>query len=118
MEKSTKFEGNQLEKPPVQFLGYGGPKYIKNCPYRGRFQLVINMQEASIVGKVEKSILKINAALENRQEEYKPSTIEIEVKLFKYTVFILIDLDTILSHVSLKVVELCQLQTHKFKSHG
>lgn len=41
--------------------------------------------------------------------------IEIEGKLFKHNVSILIDLGACLSYVSPKAVELCQLQTHKFK---
>lgn len=64
VEQSTRLEGNESQKPPLQCWGCGGPHYTKNCPYHGRFEQVTNIQEASAVGEVAKSIPKLNAALE------------------------------------------------------
>ena len=42
-----------------------------------------NMQEASIVGEVVKSIPRINAALDDHQAEFQPTMIECEGMITK-----------------------------------
>eukprot|EP00253_Pinus_taeda_P004218 PITA_04218 len=60
-------------------------------------------------------MLKINAALEDRQADYQPTMIEFEGKIFDRTVSVLVDPGATLSYISPKVVESCGLQTTKFK---
>lgn len=58
----------------------------------------------------------INVALEDHQEDYWPTMIELEGELFNQTVSILIDTGASLSYVSINIVEKCHLQEHKFKN--
>ena len=62
-----------------------------------------------MVGEVERSMTRINAALEDRQEYYQPIMIKLEGKLINQPVSILVDLDASLSYASPKVVEKCCL---------
>lgn len=71
-----------------------------------------------MVGEIERSLPKINVALEDHQAEFQPTMIEFEGKLFGQTVSILIDPGAILSYVSPKIVEQCKLQEIKFKNPG
>lgn len=73
------------------------------------------IQEASTMGVVVRSIPKINAALEDHQEEYQPTMVEFEVKVFNQTVSIFIDPRANLNYIRPKVVEQCHLQYVKFK---
>ena len=74
-----------------------------------------NMQEASTVGDVARNIPRINATLEDLQVDYQPMMIELEGKLILQPVSILVDPGAILSYVNHKIVELCALQSYKFK---
>ena len=63
-----------------------------------------------------RNIPHINVALEDRQTDYQPTMIELEGKILTQSVSILVDPGASLSYVSPKVVELCKLKEHKFKS--
>ena len=58
---------------------------------------------------------RINVALVGHKEKYQPTMIELEGKIPNYVVSILIVPSNSLSYVSPKIVEMCQLQTSKFK---
>ena len=70
------------------------------------------------MGDVARNIPRINAALEDRQADYRPTMIELEGKLLSQPVSILVDPGASLSYVSPKVVEICKLQSQKLKTHG
>eukprot|EP00253_Pinus_taeda_P002643 PITA_02643 len=72
--------------------------------------------EASTVGKVGRSVPRINADLEDRKAEYQPTMVEFEGKISDLTISVLIDPGATLSYVSPKVVERCNLQSIKFKN--
>eukprot|EP00253_Pinus_taeda_P011178 PITA_11178 len=119
----TKGNGQQIRldnegvtRPPVQCWGCGGPHYIKNCPQRKGTEQLSQIQEASTVGEVGRSIPRINAALEDRQAEYQPTMVEFEGNISNLAVSILIDPGATLSYVSPKIVERCKLQSTKFKN--
>eukprot|EP00253_Pinus_taeda_P016529 PITA_16529 len=78
-------------RPPVQCWGCGGPHYIKNCPHRRNNDQVSQVYLASTVGDVARSMLRINAALEDRQADYQPTMIEFEGKISDKTVSVLVD---------------------------
>ena len=96
-------------------LGCGDAHYYRNYPQWGRNEVVTNLQEASIVGYVSRNIPRINAALEDRQADYQPTMIELEGKLLSQTVSVLVDLGASLSYISPKYVEICKLQSQKFR---
>ena len=59
---------------------------------------------------------RINAALENRQEDYQTSMVEVEGKINQIPISILIDQGDSLSYISPNLVEKCKLQVEKFTS--
>ena len=63
-----------------------------------------------------RSVPRINAALEDRQVEYKPSMVEFEGKISNLSLAVLIDPGATLSYVSPKIVEQCKLQSEKFRN--
>jgi len=67
------------------------------------------------VGDVGHSLPRINATLEDRQEEYQPTMVEFEGKILDLALTILIDPGATLGYISPKVVEHCKLQHVKFK---
>eukprot|EP00253_Pinus_taeda_P006640 PITA_06640 len=101
---------------PVQCWGCGGPQYIKNFPHRKGSDQVSQVYEASTVGDVARSLLRINAALEDQHADYQPTMIEFEGKIFDRIVSVLVDPGATLSYVSPKIVENCKLQPAKFKN--
>ena len=74
-----------------------------------------NMQEASTVSEVVRSMTRINVALDDHQEKYLLTVIECEGMIPKQSIFVLFYLGANLSYVSPKVVEICQLQSSKYK---
>lgn len=56
-----------------------------------------------------RNIPRINVALEDRQEDYQPTMIELEGKLLSQLVSILVDPGENLSYVIPKLVEICRL---------
>eukprot|EP00253_Pinus_taeda_P004903 PITA_04903 len=115
-ELPGKLDSEVTTRPPIQCWGCGGPHYIKNCPQRKGSEQISQIQEASTVGDVGRSIPRIDAALEDRQAEYQRTMVELEGKILDFFVTILIDPGATLSYISLKVVEHCKLQAIKFKN--
>ena len=62
------------------------------------------MQEETTVGDLSRGIPRINAALENRQDEYQTSMVEVEGMLNHKPISILIDPRDTLSYVSPSLV--------------
>eukprot|EP00253_Pinus_taeda_P034845 PITA_34845 len=114
-ESLGRVDNEGTTRPPVQCWGCGGPHYIKNCPHRKSSDQVSQVYEASTVGDVARFLPRINAALEDRQDDYQPKMIEFEGKIFDRTVSVLVDPGATLSYVSPKIVENCKLQLTKFK---
>lgn len=72
------------------------------------------MQESSMVGDVARSMPRINAALDDHQEEFQPTMIECKGTIAKQLISVLFDPSASLSYVSPKVVDKCRLQSSKF----
>jgi hypothetical protein len=57
-----------IPREPLKCWGCGEPHLLRNCPYKNSANKTIqNIQEASIVGDIGKSIHRINATLDGRQ---------------------------------------------------
>lgn len=108
-EQSGKIEVEIAARPLVRCWGCGGPHYVKNCPYRKVTVQVTELQEASTVGEVARSIPKINATLEHHQAKYQPTMVEFEGNIFSQTIPILIDPRSTLSYINPGMVEQCHL---------
>eukprot|EP00253_Pinus_taeda_P012585 PITA_12585 len=115
-EPQIRLDNEGTARPPLQCWGCGGPHYIKNCPQRKGTEQLSQIQEASTVGEVGRSVPRINAALEDRQVEYQPTMVEFEGKFSSLPISVLIDPGATLSYVNPKVVERCNLQSVKFKN--
>ena len=61
------------------------------------------------MGEIGKSFHRINAALEDRQEDHQSTIVEIEGTISNQNLSILIDRGDTLSYITLKMVENCQL---------
>ena len=85
------------------------PHYFKDFPVRKTNFNVHSIQEAVTVGDMERSMPRICARLENRQEDNQTSMVEIEGMINNQTISILIDQGTILSYISPRIVQLCKL---------
>ena len=66
------------------------------------------------VGNLARGMPSINAVLENRQDDFQTSMVEVEGKLTQKPISILIDLAASLSYVSPSLVEKCKLLVEKF----
>eukprot|EP00253_Pinus_taeda_P026215 PITA_26215 len=115
-EPPTRSDLEGMTRPPFQCWGCGGPHYVKNFPQRKGVDQISQIQEASTVGEVARSMPRINAALEDRQAEYQPSMVEFEGKISNLSIVVLIDPGATLSYVNPKVVEQCKLSSEKFRN--
>jgi len=115
-EQPVKLDSEGATRPLVQCWGCGGPHYVKNCPQQKGTKQVSQIQEASTVGDMGRSLPRINAALEDHQVEYRPTMVEFEGKISDLTITILNYPRATSSYISPKVVEHCKLQPIKFKS--
>ena len=61
-------------------------------------------------------MLRINAALENRQAEYQTSMVEVEGMINQTPITILIDPGPSLSYISTKMVEKCKFPIENFEN--
>ena len=55
-EHSNKYELETVAIPPLHCWGCGGPHYVKNCPYSKGEKPVAQIEEASTMGEVERSM--------------------------------------------------------------
>eukprot|EP00253_Pinus_taeda_P015011 PITA_15011 len=104
-EPPTRSNLEWTTRPPVQCWGCGGPHYAKNFPQRKGVDQISQIQEASTVGEVARSMPRINAALDDRQAEYQPTMVEFEGKISNLSIAVLIDPGATLSYISPKIVE-------------
>jgi hypothetical protein len=64
----------------------------KYCPHKGdRMRIAHNLKEADIVEDMGRSVPRIYATLENRQENYQSHMIEVERKIDNHSIAILND---------------------------
>jgi hypothetical protein len=67
--------------------------------------IVHNLQEASIVGDVGRSLHQIKAVVDGRQDEHQSFVVEIEGKINNTCISILIDPRATLSYITPSIVE-------------
>ena len=68
------------------------------------------------VGELARSMPRINAALENDQDDYQTSMVEVEGMINQTLVTILIDPGASLSYIAPQIVEKCKLFVDKFEN--
>jgi hypothetical protein len=87
---------------------------LRDFPHRKQNnRRVYNIQEATTVNNVARSMPKIYAALDNRQADHQASAVEMEGMIANQLISILIDPSSNLGYVSPQTVEKCKLQQVK-----
>ena len=98
-------------RKPLQCLGCGGDYMLRNCPHRnGNVSQVHNIQGDEIVGQVARTIPIIYTALEGRQTDHQSTVVEVEGKIDKQFVSILIDPGSTHSYITPRIVRIMILR--------
>jgi hypothetical protein len=104
----------ETKKGPLQCWGCGEPHLLRDFPHRNHdIKRVYNIQEATTINNVARSIPRIYATVENPQADHQVSVVELESIITRKPISILIDPGYNISYVSLRVVEACSLQRKK-----
>jgi hypothetical protein len=105
---------NNPKKEPLKCWDCGGEHLQRDCPHRQQNSgKIYNMQEATTVNDVARSVPQIYAALDNNQVDHQASMVEIEGMIFNHLVSVLIDPGSNLSYIAPRVVDKCKLQPQK-----
>ena len=87
---------------------------LRNCPYQnGSVSQVHNIQGAKTVGQVARTIPIIYATLENCQEDHQSTVVEVEGRISKQYLSILIDPGSTHSYITPKIFEICAFKKSK-----
>jgi hypothetical protein len=102
------------KREPFKCWGCGEEHLLRDCPRRQqRNKRVYNVQEATIVNDVARSMPQIYEALDNRQAYHHDSVVDMEDTIANHPVSILIDPGSNLSYVSPQTIEKYKLQQVK-----
>jgi hypothetical protein len=105
---------------PLKCWECGGPHLRRNCPCINTTNrtIVHNLQEASTVDDVGRSLHQINVVIDGQQADHQSSVVEIEGKINNTRISILIDPGATLSYITPGVVESNKLKKMKTQNHG
>jgi hypothetical protein len=102
---------DNTKREPLKCWGCGEEHLLRDCPHRQQNnRRVYNVQEATTVNDVARSMPQIYAALEDRQADHQASVVETKGMIPNHLVSILIDPGSNLSCVSPQTIEKCSLQ--------
>jgi hypothetical protein len=90
----------------LKFWGFGEEHLMRDFPHRKQNNRIIyNIQEATIVNDVARSIPQIYATLDNRQDDHQASMVDMEGMISNQPVSILIDHGSNMCYVSPQTVK-------------
>jgi hypothetical protein len=108
---SAPVKNDNPKREPLKCWGYGEEHLLRDCPHQQQnSRRIYNIQEATIINDVARSVPQIYAALDNNQANHQASVVEIEGMISNHLVSILIDPGSNLSYITPKVVDKCKLQ--------
>jgi hypothetical protein len=111
---STPGKIDNPKKEPLKCWGCGEGHLLRDCPHRQQnSRRIYNVQEATTVNDVARSMPQIYAAVDNKQADHQASVVEMEGMITNHLVSILIDPGSNLSYIAPKAVDKCKLQPHK-----
>ena len=111
----SNYTKNFERKEPVKCWECNGPHYASIFPnWKKTISNIHTMHEEMNVGDLARTMPRINATLENRQEDYQTSMVEVGGKLNQIPISILIDPGASLSYISPNLVEKFKLSVEKF----
>ena len=70
-----------------------------------------NIQEAEIVGEVERVVLGIYAAQKDHQKDHQSTVLEVAGKIVEQSVSVLIDPRSTHNYIAPRIVEICALRS-------
>ena len=86
----------------------------RNYPYEnGYVRQAHEIQEAEIVGQVARTIHRIYAALEDLHADHQSTVVEVEGKIAKQTISILIDTGSTHRYITPRIVDICSFKKLK-----
>jgi hypothetical protein len=93
----------------------GEPHLRRNCPHliSANKTFVHNLQEASTMGDLGRSLHRINATIDGRQANHQSSVVDIRGKIHDTRISILIDPGATLSYITPNVVDSTKLKRLK-----
>ena len=101
-------------REPLKCWGCREEHLLRDCPHRQQNSWkVYNIQEATTVNDVARSVPQIYATLDNIQVDHQASMVEIEGMIFNHLVSVLIDPGSNLSYIAPKTVDKCKLHPQK-----
>jgi hypothetical protein len=102
------------KREPLKCWGCGEEHLLRDCPHRQQnSRRIYNIQEATTINDVARSVPQIYAALDNNQADHQASVVEIEGMISNHLVSVSIDPGSNLSYIAPKVVDKCKLQPQK-----
>ena len=111
---STPAKTDNPKKEPLKCWGCGEEHLLRDCPHRQQnSRRIYNVQEATTVNDVAKSVPQIYASLDNLQVDHQALVVEMEGIIANHLVSILIDPGSNLSYIAPKAVDKCKLKPHK-----
>jgi hypothetical protein len=116
--KMTDSFGKRPRQQPIKCWGCEGDHLYRDFPHKGEnMRIVHNIQEVDTVEDIGKSMPRIYAALDNKQEEYQSPMIEVEGKIDNHPIAILIDSGASHSYINPNLVEIFHLQRRKHEKY-
>ena len=95
-------------KEPLKCWECEGTHIQRNFPLLGESNKIVhNLQEASTVGEIVKSLHRINATLEDWHEYQQFAIVEIEGTISNQNISILIDRGANLNYITPKMMDNC-----------
>jgi hypothetical protein len=111
---STLRKTDNPKKEPLKCWGFGEEHLLRDCSHgQQNNRRIYNVQEATTINNVARSMPKIYAAMDNKQADREASVVDMEGMITNHLVFILIDPGSNLSYIAPQAVDKCKLQPHK-----
>jgi hypothetical protein len=112
--RSILVKTNNPKREPLKFWGCGEENLLRECPHRQQnSQRIYNIEEATTVNDVARSVLQIYVSLDNNQADHQASVVEIEGMISNHLVSILINPGSNLSYIAPKVVDKGKIHPQK-----
>jgi hypothetical protein len=110
----TEERPQRQRQAPIQCWGCQGNHKYRDCPHKnGKARTVHTVQQAETVEDMGSRMLRIYAALDNKQAEFQSHMIEVEGMINNQPLVILIDSGASHSYVDPRVVESMHLMRSK-----
>jgi hypothetical protein len=103
---TTPGKNDNPKKEPLKCCLCGEEHLLRDCPHRQHnSRRFYNIQEATTVNDVARSMPQIYETLDNKQADHQASVVDMEGMIVNHIVSILIDLGSNLSYVAPQTID-------------